>query len=132
MNMKYIKRFEHIDYSYLVEIKLNLKEIFQELSEDNFDVFIKDMPFKDSILSISIYKDTSGRGIQAEDFHIYEVKEYLRRALDYLITEELTIKYSIPYGVKNNSESLYEKDIDKWGPNDVVMAINIYFEYETH
>ena len=126
--MKYIKRFEHVDYFYLNEIKINLEDIFQDLSGNNFDVIITDETFKDTILSISIYKNTTG-SIQAEDFFIHEVKEYIKRSLDYLLTEGLTIKHSIPYGVKNNSESVYETDIDEWDMNAVVMAINIYFEH---
>lgn len=127
-NMKYLKRFESSNVDHLIE---SLQDIFKDLSEDGFDVYIENKVFFTSdilpTLRISIYKNTSGiEDSPAEDIYIYEIKDYFKRAIDYLRSEGFEISDVIPYGSKNIS--IYESDVENWNPDDIVMAMNLYFK----
>lgn len=130
--MKYLKRFESLEGTDIFE---ELKEIFRELSEDIFEVYISDSTQKWSRLErnkgvnridISIYKNSSGKvNASAENIYLSEIKECCKRAVEYLDTEGYYLEFVIPYGT---SKEDINKDFNNWAPSDVVMAMNLYFK----
>jgi len=129
--MKYLKRFESVRFD--DNIISSLKDIFKDLSDDIFDVYIEEKSFfgdKDSTLTISIYKNSSGKeNAAAEDIYLYEIKDYIKRSIEYLRSEGLELITVIPYGCSKNSFiGRRAEDVENWNPDDIVMAMNIFFK----
>lgn len=129
--MRYLKRFENLESD---SMSKELKDIFRDLSDDIFDVYIKTSVLGTWYdISISIYKNRSGKiNAPAEDIYLYEIKDYIKRSIEYLNSEGFELIMVLPYGVSTKligrSTSPIENDVDKWNPNDIVMAMNVYFK----
>lgn len=103
-------------------IIIELEEIFRDLNDDIFDIYIKDGKvssgnYKWYDISISIYKNSSGRiNAAAENIYLHEIKDHIKRSVEYLKSEGFELISVIPYG-----SPLQEIDweyIDNWNPND--------------
>lgn len=121
--MNYIKSFESLRIS---DIILNLKDIFKDLSDDIYDIYIKE---QDKYIFLGIYKNSTGiKNSKAEDIYLYEVLDFVKRSIDYLNTEGFKIDTVIPYGFDPNFDrNKLDLDIDDWDPNCKMLALNIYF-----
>jgi hypothetical protein len=123
---------ESVKSDSLGEILDDVKDIFRDLSDDIFDIYIKDGKvssgnYKWYDISISIYKNRSGRiNAAAENIYLYEIKDYIKRSIEYLESEGFKLISVIPYGAP--PQEIDWEDIDNWNPNDIVMAMNIYFK----
>ena len=126
--MKYLKRFESVIDDNIIS---SLKDIFKDLSDDIFDVYIEYKTFFDNnlFLIISIYKNSSGKeNAPAEDIYLYEIKDYIKRSIEYLRSEGLELSTVIPYGSRNSFIGRREEDVENWNPDDIVIAMNVYFK----
>lgn len=135
--MNYIKSFESLRIS---DIILNLKDIFKDLSDDIYDIYIKEQDkYIGALLQkfvgekctifLGIYKNSTGiKNSKAEDIYLYEVLDFVKRSIDYLNTEGFKIDTVIPYGFDPNFDrDKLDLDIDDWDPNCKMLALNIYF-----
>jgi hypothetical protein len=125
--MNYIKSFESLRIS---DIILNLKDIFKDLSDDIYDVYIKEETMReDKYICVGIYKNSTGiENARAEYIYLYEIIDFFKRSIDYLTTEGFKISSVIPYGFDPNFDrNQLDLDIDYWDPNCKMLALNIYF-----
>jgi hypothetical protein len=127
MNMKYIKRFEHIDYNENPEIISDLEEILQDLNDNYFDVYVTDRSHKNlNYLRISLLKDETG-GLAVE-YYLREIYGAMSRAYSYLESNGLEIVDIDSFDTKGRIE--LPKDIEDWDSilNKKVLGLNFYFD----
>jgi hypothetical protein len=125
--MKYIKRFEHIDYNENPDIISDLEEILQDLNDNYFDVYVTDRSHKNlNYLHISLLKDETG-GLAVE-YYLREIYDAMCRACSYLESNGLEIVEIDSFDLKGRIE--LPKDIEDWDNsilNKKVLGLNFYF-----
>jgi hypothetical protein len=128
LNMKYIKRFEHIDYNENPEIISDLEEILQDLNDNYFDVYVNDRSYKNlNYLQISLLKDETG-GLAAE-FYLKDIYDVMRSVYSYLESNGLEIVDIDSFDLRGRIE--LPKYIENWDSSILdkkVLSLNFYFD----